>query len=322
LIDLQAEIAGRAFCVFGACGFIGGRVVKRLLDLGASRCFAVDNLFTGVIAALPNDARVEFVHASVCDQEAVDSVVALSDFVLNLATVNIVAAQKDPELDLNVNAFGALRVVDAVARAPRVKRVLYTSSASVYGGSDGIPVCETGSLRPMSNYAVSKLAGEHYVIATGLMREVPVCVVRYSNVYGPGQRSENPYCGVIGRFFASALAGMPAQIHGSGTQTRDFTFVDDVVEATLLALVHPRADGEVFNVASGCETSVLDVARLVFSVVGRDFKVEFIDRRDIDNISRRVLGIEKARTRLRWEPRHSLVDGIAKSAQWYTSRFT
>ena len=142
------------------------------------------------------------------------------------------------------------------ARASKVDRVVYSSSASVYGNPRSIPINEDDPLWTLSPYAVSKLGGENYCTAFAESYGLRVTTVRYSNVYGPGQRPDNPYCGVVSKFLVEAHAGRPITIHGDGEQTRDYTYIDDAVEATLLAAVHPRAEGEVFNVGTGIETSV------------------------------------------------------------------
>ena len=145
---------------------------------------------------------------------------------------------------------------------------------------------------------------------------VPVTSVRYSNVYGPGQRPENPYCGVVAKFFAAAMAGQSPVIHGDGEQTRDYTYIADAVEATLLALVTPRAEGQLYNVGTGRETTVNQLAGLIVRICGQDLQPRHLDRRDIDNIRRRVLNIEKARRELRWIPETTLNHGLRATHEW------
>jgi len=203
------------------------------------------------------------------------------------------------------------------ARDSTVERVVYTSSASIYGNPLTIPINEDARLVPLTPYAVSKLAGEHYCVAFYESYGLPVAVVRYSNVYGPYQRPENPYCGVVSKFLLAAYAGQSLCVHGDGGQTRDYTFVDDAVEATLMAATHPRAEGEVFNVGTGVETSVNDLATAICRASGREVKVEHIDRRDIDNIRRRVVNIEKIRRMLRWSPQVTLEHGLERTVAWF-----
>jgi UDP-glucose 4-epimerase len=167
---------------------------------------------------------------------------------------------------------------------------------------------------------VSKLGGENYCLAFYESYGLPTACVRYSNVYGPGQRAENPYSGVVAKFMVDAYAGRPLSVHGDGEQTRDYTYVDDAVEATLAAAIHPRAEGEVFNVGTGIETSVNELGLAIGRALDRPVEIKHIDRRDIDNIRRRVVNIEKARRMLRWGPQITLDQGLAETARWFVQR--
>lgn len=303
---------GRRVLVTGGAGFVGGAVTRRLEQLGA-RVTVLDDLFTGRIEALPPGARL--VEGTVTDDKVVSRLVAESDYVFHMAARNIIASTKNPRDDFATNIGGTLNVLMA-AREHGPVRVVYTSSTSVYGNPRSIPINEDDQLVLLSPYAVSKLGGENYCSAFYESYGVSVSAVRYSNVYGIGQRSDNPYCGVIGKFFASAIAGDPLMIHGDGGQTRDFTFVEDAVEATILAAIHPRAEGEVFNVGTGREISVNDLAVAVGQAAKKDVRIEHVDRRDIDNIRRRVVNIEKIRRMLHWTPRHTLDEGLRLTAEW------
>ena len=310
------SFGGRRILVTGGAGFVGSNVVARLAEAGA-RVTVLDDLFTGQADAVP--ASVELVVGSVTDDDLVRRLVSASTLVFHLAARNIIASTANPRDDFATNIGGTLNVLLA-AREARVERVVYTSSTSVYGNPRSIPINEDDRLDLLTPYAVSKLAGENYCIAFYESYGTPVAAVRYSNVYGPGQRADNPYCGVIAKFFASAMAGEPLRIHGDGGQTRDFTYVDDAVDATLLAAITPRAEGEVFNVGSGIETSINDLAAAIGVALGREIETESIDRRDIDNIRRRVVNIEKARRMLRWAPQTTLSHGLERTRDWIVAR--
>jgi UDP-glucose 4-epimerase len=313
--QIERAFHGRRVLVTGGAGFVGGAVVRRLVDAGA-RVTVLDDLFTGQAEVVP--ATAQLVKGSVEDETLVRELVDDASVVFHLAARNIIASTKDPRNDFATNIGGTLNVLLA-ARASKVDRIVYSGSTSIYGNPNSIPINEDDGIVPLSPYAVSKLGGENYCVAFYESYGLPVAVVRYSNVFGIGQRPDNPYCGVIAKFFASAYEGHPLQIHGDGQQTRDFTYIDDAVDATLLAAIQPRAEGEVFNVGTGIETSINELARLIGQAIERPITIEHIDRRDIDNIRRRVVNIEKARRMLRWAPQVTLLDGLARTAAWLSS---
>jgi UDP-glucose 4-epimerase len=201
-----------------------------------------------------------------------------------------------------------------------IEMIVYSSSASVYGNARYLPVNEDDRITILNPYAASKLSAENYCMAFYESYGIPVAVLRYSNVYGIKQSPNNPYCGVVSKFFDSVLNDHPIQIHGDGEQTRDYTYVDDVVEATMLAALSPKVVGEVLNIGTGKETSVRELANLVLEISGKNMKPIFIDRRDIDNIRRRVLNIEKVRKHLKWIPTTPLEEGLRKTYKWLLSK--
>ena len=310
--QVARAFSGRRVLVTGGAGFVGGSLVRRLTDAGA-RVTVLDDLFTGRSEVVPTGAQL--VVGSVVDEALVRELVADASVVFHLAARNIIASTKDPREDFATNIGGTLNVLLA-ARDLKVDRVVYTGSTSIYGNPRSIPINEDDAPVALSPYAVSKLGGELYCNAFYENYGVPVSVVRYSNVFGIGQRPDNPYCGVIGKFFAAAIDGRPLQVHGDGEQTRDYTYIDDAVDATLLAAIRPRAEGEMFNLGTGIETSVNELAAKIGRAVGVDVEIVHIDRRDIDNIRRRVVNIEKARRMLRWSPQVTLSEGLSRTADW------
>jgi UDP-glucose 4-epimerase len=312
----KKQLKGKRVLVTGGCGFVGSRLIAGLVNLDAV-VTVLDDMFTGRVENLSGLHGVQVVEGSVTDRALVTELVYSSDYVAHLAARNIIASTKDPGDDFETNIGGTLNVLLAM-RDSGARRMVYTSTASVYGNPKYLPVSEEEPLQPLSPYAVSKLAGEHYCLAFWESFGVPSVVVRYSNVYGINQRADNPYCGVVARFVESIGEGKPPQIHGDGLQTRDYTYVDDAVEGTLRALTLERGVGAVFNLGTGFETSVRDLACTIANTLGKTFQPIYVPRRDIDNIRRRALNVERARLILRWSPDVTLDEGIRRTVEWQT----
>jgi UDP-glucose 4-epimerase len=301
--------------VTGGAGFVGSNIVRRLLGLGAS-VVVLDDFYTGNESNLPPPAaKLEVIRGSVTDFDLVGDVVKRVDVVIHEAARNIIVSTRNPREDYEVNIGGTLNVLLA-ARAAAIRRTVYSSSASVYGNPRYLPINEDDATNMLSPYAVSKFAGENYCHAFYESYGLSTAVVRYSNVFGVGQRPDNPYCGVVSKFFDSAMRGEPVRIHGDGEQTRDFTYVDDAVDATLLAAFSPKADGQVYNVGTGRETTINQLARIIIDITGSQVESVCVDRRDIDNIRRRVVNIEKIRRELRWVPSVTVEQGLRLTYKW------
>jgi len=233
--------------VTGGAGFIGSNLVRMLVDDYGCEVTVLDNMFTG----RPENLReqgiatgVQVVTGSVLDQSLVKRLVQGKDTIFHLAAVNIIASMENPRTDLENNITGTYNVLEAAHQAG-VTRVVYASTSSVYGNSGYLPVCEEDRVRFLNFYSASKYAGENYAQVFYEQYDLPVTVVRYSNVYGYNQRPENPYAGVVAKFINWALHDAPLKIHGDGSQTRDFTFIADACRATVLAALCPRAVGQV-----------------------------------------------------------------------------
>ncbi len=307
------HLENRRVLVTGGAGFVGSNLVRRLLEERAA-VTVLDDLFTGRRENLPAEG-LAFVEGSVCDPPTVERVIAGQEIVIHAAARNIVVSTRNPREDFETNIGGTLNVLLA-ARAAGVGRVVYTSSTSVYGNPRYLPINEDDPLSLLTPYAVSKLAGENYCTAFYESYGMPTTAVRYSNVFGRGQDPANPYCGVVAKFIEALFQGKPPLIHGDGNQTRDFTYVDDAVEATLLAATSDRAVGEVFNVGTGVETRVNQLAEALIRITGVAVQPARTDRRDVDNIRRRVVNIEKTRRLLRWIPEVTLEEGLRRTVEW------
>jgi len=313
-ISRLEDLSGRRVVVTGGAGFVGSNIVERLLELGA-RVVLLDDFSTGSDEAVPEHEGLDVVRGSVSDYDLVRAVLDDAEIVFHQAARNIILSMRNPHDDFEVNIGGTLNVLMA-ARECRVERTVYASSASIYGNPRYLPINEDDLTNALTPYSVSKFAGESYCKAFYESYELATTVVRYSNVYGPRQSADNPYCGVIAKFFESAMSGESPKVHGDGEQTRDFTYVADAVDATILAACTPRAEGQVYNIGTGRETTINELARMVIQVTGADVEPEHVDRRDIDNIRRRVLNIEKSRRELRWIPSFTLEQGLRRTHDW------
>ena len=309
---------GKKVLITGGAGFVGSNVTERVVACGG-KAYVLDDLFTGSLDNIDKHTKYEFIKGSVTDIGLVNKLVKEVDLIAHMAARNIIISTKNPREDFETNIGGTLNILLA-AKEHMTERVVYTSSASVYGNPRILPITEDERTRTFSPYSVSKLGGENYCLAFYETYGTPVTAVRYSNIYGPKQDPKNPYCGVVSKFIEWVDKDIAPQLHGDGLQTRDFTYVDDAVDATLLALMSPKAEGLVFNVGTGIETTIVELHRLISELMGKDIKPEYLDRRDIDTIRRRAVSIELRRTRRRWQPQTGLKHGLKKTIEWYKQK--
>src|SRR5581483_5030709 len=259
--------AGALYLVTGGAGFIGSNLAEGLLRRGA-RVRVLDNFSTGRRENLEG-LDVELVEGDLRDPDVVRRAVAGVDGVFHEAALRSVPRSvDDPQASNEVNVTGTLGLLMA-CRAAGVRRVVYASSSSVYGDDPTLPKVETLPTRPVSPYAVSKLAAEHYCHVFTRLYGLETVSLRYFNVFGPRQNPESKYSAVIPRFLELALAGEPLEIHGDGEQSRDFTYIDNVVDGNLRAMEAPGVAGEVFNLACGARYSLLAIAAAVEAFLGR-----------------------------------------------------
>src|SRR3989441_3812184 len=221
--------------VTGGAGFIGSHVAERLVALG-HQVRVVDNLSTGDEANLAGfDGEIEFLRGDLCEARVCRSAVARIDVVFHLAALpSVPRSLKDPWASHDANVNATMRLLEA-CRAAQVRRIVYSSSSSVYGDTTVLPKTESVEPLPRSPYAAAKLAGEQYVLAFARAGQVEGVALRYFNVFGPRQDPHSPYAAVIPAFLSAVYEGRPAVVFGDGEQTRDFTYVANVVEANLLA---------------------------------------------------------------------------------------
>lgn len=313
------KIRNKKVVVTGGLGFVGHNLVKTLVTDYDCNVIVVDDCTNSSEAVIePVRDKVELHKISVLDTEKFFPLLEGVHYVFHLACIQIAASGATPLRDLQVNAQSTLLLLEHLRKNdhPQLEKLVYTSSCSVYGSSSRLPVSENGATRVLSNYAATKLLGEQYAMIYCRNYNIPISVVRYSNVYGYGQSPRNPYCGVLGKFVHNALTGQPLSIFGDGEQTRDYTFITDAVDATILAAVHSMAYGDIFNVGTSVETSVNRLVQIISDKIP-GCQVVNVPERDIDNIRRRMIDIEKIHQRLGWVPKVGMQKGLERTIDWY-----
>lgn len=310
---------GGSVLVTGGAGFIGSHIAEAYLAAGW-RVTCLDDLSRGKREQVP--AGAEFIQADTRSREAFEAIADGGFDVINqqAAQIDVRISVDEPALDASINLVGFANVLGAAA-AGKVQRVVFASSGGVvYGDPAVIPTPEpTGNL-PISPYGVSKLAGEHYLRVLGTLHGFEGVAMRYSNVYGPRQDPKSE-AGVVSIFVSRILQGQPLTIFGDGGQTRDYVFVRDVARANVLASTATvsrgdRLDVPAFNIATGRETTVNELARHVMRALGREVPVEYAPPR-AGELQRSCLDISKAGRELGWQPEVSFDDGLTALASWF-----
>lgn len=304
--------------VTGGAGFIGSHLVDAFLREG-HEVVVLDDLSTGFAEHVPPEAS--YIEGSVTDLETVKRATRGAEIVLHHAAARAVARSvEDPITTDRVNTLGTLNVLLA-ARDEGARRVIVASSSSVYGGVAPIPTPEDAPLTPKSPYAVSKVAAEHYARVFWELYGLETVRLRYFNVYGPRQRPDSPYAAVIPIFIEALLTGAPPEIHGDGLQSRDFTFIDDVVEANRLAVGTPAETvaGKVYNIARGVTTTVRELAEILGRIGGTEWAPMHVSARPGD--VRLSQGDSTLAVReLEFRPIVTVEEGLRRTLSWFRSR--
>jgi nucleoside-diphosphate-sugar epimerase len=309
------------YLITGIGGFIGSSLAGALLARG-DQVRGVDNFSTGRpgnIADILN--RIDFREASILDLAAMKSVCAGVDYVLHQAAIpSVPKSVIDPLSSNQANVDGTVNVLVA-ARDAKVKRVVYAASSSAYGDTPTLPKHEKMIPNPISPYAVSKLAGEHYMISFYRCYGLETVALRYFNIFGPRQDPSSPYSGVLAKFITQMLRGEQPTIFGDGEQSRDFTYVDNAVEANLLACQAPAAEvaGQVFNVATGRRVTLNQTFELLQGLTSYSGKPIYGPERGGD-IKHSLADISKAEAHLRYRPKVDFEEGLRRTVDWYRSR--
>lgn len=303
------------YLVTGGAGFIGSHLVEELLRRGESVRIA-DNFSSGLRSNVP--AGVEVFDGDVADQSLVARAVAGCDYVLHEAAIpSVPRSVADPIGTNRTNVEGTLCVL-AAARDAGVKRVVFAGSSSIYGNTAVLPKREDMRPSPMTPYALQKLVGEQYCQMFSELYGLETVTTRYFNVFGPRQQPGSPYSGVISLFIDALASGKRPTIYGDGRQTRDFTYVGDVVRGVLAAAVTPGISGEVFNVAVGGRISLLELVRTLQLLLKSDLEPIFHEAREGD-VRDSQADVAKARQRMGFDPQTPFDVGLRHTVDWYKS---
>jgi nucleoside-diphosphate-sugar epimerase len=306
--------------VTGGAGFIGSNLVHELAAAGQT-VRVLDDFSTGRRGNLAGlNGNVEVVEGDVRDQRTVRVAVAGAEVVYHLAALPSVARSvADPRASHSVNAEGTLNILLA-ARDAGVRRLVYASSSSVYGDTPVLPKHEEMPVSPRSPYAAAKLAGEAYCRAFAHVSSLDTVSLRFFNVFGPRQDPTSQYAAVVPRFITRMLAGRPAEVTGDGRQTRDFTFVANVVQACrLAATAGPEASGEAMNIGCNDRITVLGLAELVSDLLGKSIEPLFVPAR-VGDVRDSQAAIDKAARLIGYRPLVTVRDGLAATVDWFAAQ--
>lgn len=304
--------------ITGGAGCIGSNLIKTLLHAEPEKITVIDDLSASYEWNLPKDPKVYFVHGSILDDEKMMRAFSFKPhYIFHLAAHFANQNSVDhPETDLMVNGLGTLKTLQ-YANLSRVERFVFASSGcSVYGSQAPLPLKEDFvSLHLDTPYQINKLVGELYCNYFSEYYRLPLAIARYFNVYGPGE-VPGKYRNVIPNFFWRAMHKQPLPITGTGEETRDFTFVEDIVDGTLRMGITEGAVGEAINLASETETRVMDLAHWINELTGNEAGLTHKPQRDWDKVVKRRASIEKAETTLGYEPKTEMKTGLKKTYEW------
>jgi nucleoside-diphosphate-sugar epimerase len=306
------------YLVTGGAGFIGSHLAEELIRRG-HQVRVADSLVTGKRTNLDHLPAVDFLQGDLADTEFARRAVDGVDFVLHQAALpSVPRSVKDPIGSHRANVDATLNVLVA-ARDARVKRVIFAGSSSVYGNTAALPKHEEMPNNPLSPYALQKIVGEQYLQMFTALYGLETVTIRYFNVFGPRQDPSSPYSGVISLFAASLLQNRAPMIHGDGEQTRDFTYVANVVDGVLRACEAPAASGQIINVATGVRISLNRLFETMRTLIGVDVAPAYGPLRPGD-VRDSQADIRRAKELLGYEPFVSFEEGLRRTVDWYRSQ--
>lgn len=304
------------YLVTGGAGFIGSHICEALVKRG-ERVRVVDNLMTGHRDNLGHLAsQVDFIEADIRDYDAILRAAEGVGIIFHQAAIpSVPRSVAEPRLNHQANVEGTFNVLMA-AREAGARRVVYAASSSAYGETETLPKVESMLPSPLSPYAAAKLFGEYYCQVFARVYGLETVALRYFNVFGPRQDPSSPYSGVISKFVTALLAGERPVIYGDGEQSRDFTYIENVVDANLRAAEAPEASGRVINIGVGTRISLNQLLAELQRILGTDLPPHYREPRAGD-VRHSLADISLARQLLDYEPSASLAEGLRQTVQWY-----
>ena len=309
------------YLVTGGAGFIGSNIAKELVRLG-EEVVIFDNLSTGKRENISNiSAKVKFIEGDLRDISLIKNACSGIDYVLHQAALpSVQRSVEDPAGTSEVNIIGTLNALIA-AKDAKVKRFIYAASSSAYGDTPTLPKREDMKENPLSPYAVSKLTGENFTKVFFRIYGLETVILRYFNVFGPSQDPASQYSAVIPLFITAMLKGVSPVIYGDGKQSRDFTFVENVVSANILAskAQNKEALGKMMNIACGDAFSLNDMIATLNEIMGKDVKPKYDEGRKGD-IKHSLADISLAKRLIGYTPKFTFKEGLKKTIEWYKSR--
>lgn len=307
------------FLVTGGAGFIGSHIVRNLVKQGHS-VRVLDNFSSGKKENLDGVLdRIELIKQDIRSSDACLKATNSVDFVLHQAALRSVPKSMNNPCEYNeVNIGGTLNMLEASLKN-KVKRFVFASSSSVYGDTDDFPEKEDFLPQPISPYALTKLTGEHYCKIFSYHYGLPCICLRYFNVFGPRQSLDDEYAVVIPKFITCLLRNEPPPIFGTGRQSRDFTYVDNVVLANILSARNNKIKGEVFNVACGKNYTILDLVRILNTLMHKNIKPVFLPKRAGD-VFKTKADISKPKRLLGFNPQVDFIQGLKTTIAWFKNK--
>jgi len=321
----STDLSKKSFLITGGAGFIGSNLAQYLLDFGAKKVRILDDLSNGYLKNLEpykNDSRLEFIEGDITNKKTCDDAVIGMDHISHQAALGSVPRSlKTPLLTHEANATGFLNMLTA-AKDAGIKSFIFASSSSVYGDHKGLPKYEDKTGNPLSPYAVSKKTNELYAKVFHEAFGFNTIGLRYFNIFGPNQSPNGPYAAVIPLYMNALLRNEAGDIFGDGEQSRDFTFVENAVQANVKAMLceNPDAFGETYNIACGYKSSVIELYNILKDAAKSDKSPEMCPPR-VGDIRDSLANIEKAQKNFNYQPEVDIKEGLEITLEWFKSEF-